>query len=79
MLLSQSPLKPGADMRWKQKTAVGWGVGVGSGGREWGGEWDSGKNFAFLIKKTDVASLLLPFSSLLSVLGGDVLLESEKC
>lgn len=37
------------------------------------------KKFAFLIKKTDVASLLLPFSSLLSVLGGDVLLESEKC
>ena len=42
------------------------------GGWEWGGEWDSGKTSAFLLKKTDVASLLLPLSSLLSVLGGDV-------
>ena len=38
-------------MRWKQKTAVGWGVGVGSGGREWGGEWDSGKKICFPNKK----------------------------
>ena len=51
---------------------------MGSWGREWGGEWDSGKTSAFLLKKTDVASLLLPLSSLLSVLGGDVLPESES-
>lgn len=31
------------------------------------GEWDSGKTSAFLIKKTGVASLLLPLSSVLSV------------
>ena len=66
MLLSRSPLQPGHEAEAENC------CGVGSRGREWGGEWDSGKTSAVLLKKTDVASLLLPLSSLLSVLGGDV-------